>query len=61
MGKAGVEHPTFTLKRHPILDVQGITVRLGIVSVGAIRFMSIRNKYGSTLVNPNFRSADTWS
>ena len=21
MGKAGVEHPTFTLKRHPILDV----------------------------------------
>ena len=21
MGKAGVEHPTFTLKRHPIIDV----------------------------------------
>ena len=21
MGRTGVEHPTFTLKRHPILDV----------------------------------------
>ena len=21
MGRAGVEHPTFTLKRHPIIDV----------------------------------------
>ena len=40
---------------------QGITVRLGTVSVGAIGFMSIRNKYGRTLVNPNFCSADTWS
>ena len=39
----------------------GITVRLGTVSVGAIRFMSFRNKYGRTLVNPNFCSADTWS
>ena len=39
----------------------GITVRLGTVSVGAIGFMSIRNKYGRTLVNPNVRSADTWS
>ena len=39
----------------------GITVRLGTVSVGAIRFMRIRNKYGRTLVNPNFCSADTWS
>ena len=35
-------------------NLQGITVRLGTVSVGAIRFMSIRNKYGCTLVNPNF-------
>ena len=42
-------------------NLQGITVRLGTVSVGAIRFMSIRNKYGRTLVNPNFCSADTWS
>ena len=41
--------------------LQGITVRLGTVSAGAIRFMSIRNKYGRTLVNPNFCSADTWS
>ena len=38
-----------------------ITVRLGTVSVGAIGFMSIRNKYGRTLVNPNFCSVDTWS
>ena len=38
-----------------------LTVPLGTVSVGAIGFMSIRNKYGRTLVNPNFRSADTWS
>ena len=42
-------------------NLQGITVRLGTVSVGAIGFMSIRNKYGRTLVNPNFCSADTWS
>ena len=42
-------------------NLQGITVRLGTVSVGAIGFMSIRNKYGRTLVNPNFCSAHTWS
>ena len=42
-------------------NLQGITVRLGTVSAGAIRFMSLRNKYGRTLVNPNFCSADTWS
>ena len=41
--------------------LEGITVRLGTVSVGAIGFMRIRNKYGRTLVNPNFCSADTWS
>ena len=41
--------------------LQGITVRLGTVSAGAIGFVSIRNKYGHTLVNPNFCSADTWS
>ena len=41
--------------------IQGITVRFGTVSAGAIRFMSIRNKYRRTLVNPNFCSADTWS
>ena len=42
-------------------NLQGITVRLGTVSVGAIGFMRIRNKYGCNLVNPNFCSADTWS
>ena len=42
-------------------NLQGITVRFGTVSAGAIRFMSIRNKYVRTLVNPNFCSADTWS
>ena len=31
------------------------------MSLGAIRFMSIRNKSLRTLVNPNFCSADTWS
>ena len=35
-------------------------VRLDTVSLGSIGFMSIRNKYGHTLVNPNFCSADTW-
>ena len=35
-------------------NLQGITVRLGTVSVGAIGFMSISNKYGRTLVNPIF-------
>ena len=42
-------------------NLQGITVRLGTVNVGAIGFISIRNKYGRTLVNPNFCSTDTWS
>ena len=42
-------------------NLHGITVQLGTVSVGAIRFMSLINKYGCTLVNPNFCSADTWS
>ena len=42
-------------------NLQGITVRLGTMNVGAIRFMRIRTKYGPTLVNPNFCSADTWS
>ena len=42
-------------------NLQGITVRLGTMSVGAIRFMSIRNKCRCTLVNPKFCSADTWS
>ena len=48
---------------HPLENhkTTGITVRLGTVSVGAIGFMSIRNKYGRTLANPNFCSADTWS
>ena len=50
----------FSIKK-VICNLQGITVRLGTVSVGAIGFMSIRNKYGSTLVNPNFCSAATWS
>ena len=45
----------------PIGDLLGITVQLGTVSLGAIGFMSIRNKSGRTLVNPNFCSADTWS
>ena len=44
-----------------ISSFKGITVRLGTVSVGAIGLMHIRNKYGRTLVNPNFCSADTWS
>ena len=35
-------------------NLQGIPVRLGTVSAGAIRFMSIRNKYGRTLVIPIF-------
>ena len=34
---------------------------LGTVSLGAIGFMSIRNKSLRTLINPNFCSADTWS
>ena len=38
-----------------------ITVPLGTVGLGAIGFMSIRNKSGCTLVNSNFCSADTWS
>ena len=38
--------------------LQGITVPLGTVSLGAIGFMSIRNKYGRTLVNPKFHTAD---
>ena len=42
-------------------NLEGITVRLGTVSVGAIGFKSFRNKYGRTLVDPNFCSADTWS
>ena len=44
----------------PVSEIQGFTVRLGTVSVGAIGFMSIRNKYGRTLINPDFCSADTW-
>ena len=51
--------------RFPIKNVkcivQGITVPLGTVSLGEIGFMSIRNKSGRTLINPDFRSADTWS
>ena len=35
-------------------NIQGITVRLGTVSVGAIGFMSIRNKYGCTWSTPIF-------
>ena len=52
------------IKRHSLYFLsyrrlyKGITVRLGTVSVGAIGFMRIRNKYGRTLVNPNFCSAD---
>ena len=46
-------------RKSPSPYYQGITVRLGAESVGAIGFMSIRNKYGRTLVNPNFCSADT--
>ena len=42
-------------------NLQGITVRLGTVSAGAIGFISIKNKYRGTLVNPNFCFADTWS
>ena len=34
--------------------LQGITVPLGTVSLGAIGFMSIRNKSGRSLVNPIF-------
>ena len=49
------------LSKRLIIGFQGITVRLGTVSVGAIEFTSIRNKYGCTLINPNFCSADTWS
>ena len=43
-----------------VIHGEGITVRSGSVSVGAIGFMSIRNKYRCTLVNPNFCPADTW-
>ena len=46
---------------HATEAAKGITVRLVTVSVGAIGFMRIRNKYGRTLVNPIFCSADTWS
>ena len=45
-----------TVKR----NFYGIIVRLGTVCLGAIGFMSIRNKCGRTLVNPSFFSADTW-
>ena len=37
----------------------GITVLLGTVNVGAIGIISVRNKFGRNLVNPNFCSADT--
>ena len=33
---------------------EGITVPFSTVSLAAIGFMSIRNKYVRTLVNPNF-------
>ena len=39
----------------------GITVLLGTVNFGGIGFISVRNKFGRNLVNPNFCSADTWS
>ena len=64
MGGNDLLHFTLVVSDEPIRqqkNVQGITVRLGTVSVGAIGFMRIRNKYGRTLVNPNFCSADTWS
>ena len=45
---------TFQKRLSTALTLKGITVRLGTVSVGAIGFMSIRNKYRRTLVNPIF-------
>ena len=42
-------------------SLQGITVRLYTVVLGAIGFMCIRNKSGGTLVKPDFHSPNTWS
>ena len=42
-------------------NTQSITVPYDTVILGAIGFMSIINKSGRTLVDPNFCSADTWS
>ena len=43
----------FSIK-HVKCNLQRITVRLGTVSVGAIRFMSIRNKYSVLWSTPTF-------
>ena len=42
-------------------SLQGITVQLDTVVLGAIGFMRIRNTSGGTLVNPDFHSPNTWS
>ena len=49
-----VSIPDLCLLTYFGFSLKSITVPLGTVSLGAIGFMSIRNKSWRTLVNPNF-------